>query len=83
MSVRSHAALNCGSRASSSMSLPVLSEIDSTPAEITARASPETIAWKAARVVWMEEAQKRVTVAPGTVSRPSFTATVRARFPPW
>ena len=30
-----------------------------------------------------QSAQKRVTVAPGTVSRPRRTATVRARFPPW
>ena len=50
----------------------------STPAEMNTSPSPALIAWNAIRVVCREEEQYRVTVVPGSLSRPSMIATTRA-----
>jgi len=44
--------------------------------------SPALIAWNAIRVVCTEEAQKRLTVAPGRWSNPAKIATTRAMLAP-
>jgi hypothetical protein len=44
--------------------------------------SPALMAWYAIRVVCNDEAQYRVSVAPGRKSYPSMTATTRARLKP-
>ncbi len=51
----------------------------STPAAMNTSPSPALMAWKAMRVVCRLEAQYRVTVVPGSRSKPNRTATTRAR----
>ncbi len=54
----------------------------STPAEMKASPSPALIAWKAIREVCSDDEQYRLTVVPGRKSKPSSTATTRARLYP-
>src|SRR4051812_14507579 len=50
---------------------------------MNASPSPARIAWNAIRIVWSDDAQKRLTVVPGTVSgSPASNATRRPRFMP-
>ena len=60
----------------------VYCETHSTPAEMKMSPSPALMAWKAIRVVWAEEAQKRLIVAAGVASRSSRVATTLAMLEP-
>jgi hypothetical protein len=57
-------------------------ETVSTPAEMNTSPSPALMAWNAIRVVCSDEAQYRVSVAPGRKSYPSSVATTRAWLKP-
>ena len=57
-------------------------ETHSTPALTKMSPSPDLIAWKAIRAVWVDDAQNRLTVVAGVLSQPSWTATRRAMLPP-
>ena len=61
----------------------VYCETHSTPPTRKVSPSPALIAWKAIRIVWVELAQNRFTVAAGRWSMPASTAMTRARFDPW
>ena len=54
----------------------------STPPTTNASPSPARIAWNAIRIVWVELAQKRFTVAAGRWSMPASTAMTLARLDP-
>src|SRR5215213_2051558 len=73
--------LGCSS--SCDFGYPSTCVIDSTPAATYASPSPARIAWNAMRIVWSDDAQKRLTVVPGTVSgSPASSAARRPRFIP-
>ena len=57
-------------------------ETHSTPPTRKVSPSPALMAWNAIRMVWVELAQNRFTVAAGRWSRPASTAMTRARFEP-
>ena len=61
---------------------PVYCETHSTPPARKMSPSLALIAWKAIRMVWVEEAQNRLTVEPGSRSRPASTAMIRAMLEP-
>lgn len=81
---RSCASLNSGFLVSGHESALPLGNRDtvSTPAEMNASPSPALIAWNAIREVCSDEEQYRLTVVPGRKSKPSSTATTRARLNP-
>src|ERR1700761_417797 len=57
-------------------------ETHSTPAAMNTSPSPALIAWYAIRVDCSDDEQYRLTVVPGTPSRPSMTAATRAMLNP-
>ena len=83
---RAMASAKSGLRASGSDSpaprKPAFCDTVSTPPEMKTSPSPALIAWKAIRIVWVELAQNRLTVAPGRPSRPARTEMTRAMLLP-
>src|SRR5437870_5620473 len=63
--------------------LPAVRLTLSTPPATKVSPSPALMAWKAIRIDWRDEAQKRLTLVPGTVSgSPPSMAMLRAMFMP-